>query len=118
MTKIKYWLVLGLLLIGVWLYGANQRLKDQRDQLITERNQAQETLLYWQQEHDRINQINQDNYRYIQQLIQQSNEIRASIKEAIKNETCAALPVPINVVDQLRSHADRIRTSDYSQSFD
>lgn len=115
--KIKYWLVMGLLLISVWLYGNNQRLTDQRNKLMVELGQAQDTLLYWQQEHDRINEINQASYRYIQQLIAQSNQIRVSIKEAIKNETCAAIPIPDDVVDQLRSHADRIGTTDDSQSF-
>ncbi|QIQ21018.1 hypothetical protein [Zophobihabitans entericus] len=118
MTQFKYIAVIILVVLCIWLYSSNQSLKEQREQLSLQLKSTQETLIFMQTENIRINEINQINSRHIQQLVYESNTIRESIKEALKNETCTTVTIPVDVVDQLRSHAERIRTADSASQSD
>ncbi|WP_170116071.1 DUF2570 domain-containing protein [Brenneria roseae] len=57
-----------------------------------------------------INTITQANADAKQQIEQKSTERIVYIRQALSADDCAARPVPGDVVNRLREHADRIRS--------
>ncbi len=78
-------------------------------QLMQEKNEAQLIITTQIQQISDFNKISKAEQDEKQQVVQQSNERIVYIRTAAKANRCSMQPVPVDVVNRLREHANQIR---------
>lgn len=101
---------------GLWLQlrcvQADARTLQQEKHYLTEqRDEAQAQLAQQVKTMRFFDQITQATEDAKQQNQQQSEQVQTIIKTVLVKESCAREPVPAAIIERLRQHAERIRSS-------
>lgn len=113
---LKSWLLVGveLLLSGIIIFVLLGQISEQRtraekaEQEVDGQRQVIATQAF---NINRFNQIAQDNSNEKQQIQQRSEASVKYIREKISTDECAGRLVPVDAVNRLREHANKIRHS-------